>query len=138
MNAKVKKMISAATLAAMLASGPAAHAYVDPAAIEIGGEGEELARTQADWRKLVAEFRAIDCNFEDDYVQTMLEIEDFIERTYSVYFNDELPDTFKMDDIIAYRRASVDQFGFKKMVADWKAGKSMQDIYSDLSKSIWK
>ena len=121
MNGKIKKMISAATLAAMLASGPAAQAYVDPAAIEIGVEGEELARTQADWKKLLTEYRAIDCNFEDEFVEAMLEIEDFIETTYPVYFSEELPNTFKMDDIIAYRRASVDQFGFRMMVADWNA-----------------
>ena len=118
------KRLLAALLGVTLASTPAvASASVPETAMEetVQDNNAQLARTQADYAKLFEDYREIDCNLDVNYVEALLEIEEFIETTYNVYFEDELSMAFTVDSVLKLRHAGENEFGFAKMVNDWKA-----------------
>ena len=92
LNSKAKKGVAAATLVAMLATGGAslteAKASVLPEQVDfVSDASEELARTQADWKKLLEEYSQIDCNFDEILIVSDNYYDEITSVKHGIVFN---------------------------------------------------
>ncbi len=118
-----RKIAACILLGAMVTSGIQAQAAIpDTEMVETAHDDEaQLARTRADWKKLFNAYTKVDCNLDTDYVEALLEIEEYIEANYFL----ETSIAITVDDIIALRGEGINGISFAKMIED----------YSNLDKS---
>ena len=119
---RLKKTLLAAGMATVMATTPmAVSASIPEAKIEHNVEDEKdvIARTNSDWEKLKKAYAAYDCNLDTESIEALLEIEEYIEANYSVYYNDALSANFTVDDVIAYRNDQNTEFNFAALKADY-------------------
>ncbi len=103
---KLKETLLAVSLVAVMATNSTVvSAAIPEKSIEhnVDDEKDEKARTSADWKKIKEAYKSYDCNLDTDSIEALLEIEDFIEKNYGVYYDDELSKNFTVDDVISYR-----------------------------------
>jgi len=150
---KLKKTLLAASLVAVMATNSTVvSAAIPKTSIEhnVDDEKDEKARTSADWKKIKEAYKSYDCNLDTDSIEALLEIEDFIEKNYGVYYDDELSKNFTVDDVISYRSTyyfdadgnEVEKpFSYNKLIAayaklDMKDDKAVADFLKEYGKYL--
>ncbi len=128
---KIKKMLTAAGLATVMATTPmAVQASIPETKVEHNVEDEKdvIARTTADWEKLKGAYAIYDCNPDVYGYQLLLEIEEYIENNYNIYFDDQLSNNFIVDDVIAFRNNTNPNFSINTLIEEYKALDKTDDV----------
>lgn len=125
MNKKVKKTLAAGVLAtSLLANSANVSAYVPREEIDTTVEDENtvIARTSADWKKLLEKYSSYDCNLDVKPIYDVVEIAEFIRDNYEFetgYSLDTLSQNEIVDEVISYRNPSNPEFSYEEIIIAW-------------------
>ena len=122
MNKKVKKTLAAGVLAtSLLANSANVSAYVPREEIDTTVEDDStvIARTSADWKKLLEKYSSYDCNLDVKPIYDVVEIAEFIRDNYEFetgYSLDTLSRNVIVDEVISYRNPSNPEFSYEEII----------------------
>ena len=133
MNKKIKKTLAAGVLAtSLLANGATVQANVPTEKVDTTVEDDNtiLARTSADWKKILEEYSKFDfnpdqdCNLLTQPIYDVVEVSEFIRDNYE-YYTGESIETIShniiVDDVISYRNELNTTFSYKEIIDAYKA-----------------
>ncbi len=112
------------TAEALLTGAVPVHAQPVATQSEAGKEEESkkvideatIKRMADDWKKIMDNYATYECNLPVEDIEALIEVEEYIENNYNLYFDDTLSNNFTVDEVLAYRNETNQEFSYREII----------------------